>query len=263
MYFILKKADFSTNNIGKIDINSGVITPNPDTGGGGSTTPTNYTFTLNPTPTSATVTLSATGYSTVSGTGSRSITVANGTTVNWSVSASGYTTRTGNWTISGGDKTENIALNSSSFVDPRLSHPQTQSGASVPSSGIITQDMTVVLEDCWMNGTFAYLSWNPEGSGGENNTTYTDDYFYCYLPVNISQYTKIDITANGDNAAYYQFFTTDLSFTTTGGRIKVDKGTSVTAQTIPAGAKYLLLAHHRIKEGAYSDYYPTTVKLYK
>ena len=73
-------------------------------------TPTTHTFTINPDPTSATVTLSATGYSTVSGTGSKSITVANGTEVNWSVSASGYTTRTGNWTISGGNKTENITL---------------------------------------------------------------------------------------------------------------------------------------------------------
>lgn len=78
-----------------------------------SVTPTNYTFTINPTPTSATVILSATGYPTVSGTGSKSITVANGTKVNWSVSASGYTTRTGNWTISGGNKTESIALTAS------------------------------------------------------------------------------------------------------------------------------------------------------
>ena len=72
--------------------------------------PVNYTFTINPNPTSATVTLSATGYSTVSGTGSKSITVADGTKVNWTVSASGYTTRTGNWTINGGNKTENIVL---------------------------------------------------------------------------------------------------------------------------------------------------------
>ena len=70
----------------------------------------NYIFTINPTPTSATVTLTATGYSTVSGTGSKSITVANGTKVNWSVSADGYTTRTGNWTINGSNKTENIVL---------------------------------------------------------------------------------------------------------------------------------------------------------
>jgi hypothetical protein len=70
----------------------------------------NYIFTINPTPTNATVTLSATGYSTVSGTGSKSITVANGTKVNWRVEASGYTTRTGSWTISNGNKTENITL---------------------------------------------------------------------------------------------------------------------------------------------------------
>lgn len=81
--------------------------------GGKPEAPTNYTFTITPDPISATVTLSATGYSTVSGTGSKSITVANGTTVNWSVSADGYTTRTGNWTISGGNKTENITLTAS------------------------------------------------------------------------------------------------------------------------------------------------------
>ena len=77
-------------------------------------TPTSYTFTINPDPISATVTLSATGYSTVSGTGSQSITVVNGTTVNWRVEASGYTTRTGNWTINGGNKTENITLTATS-----------------------------------------------------------------------------------------------------------------------------------------------------
>jgi hypothetical protein len=75
--------------------------------------PTNYTFTITPDPTSATVTLSATGYSTVSGTGSQSITVANGTEVNWSVSADGYISRTGNWTINWGNKTESIALTAS------------------------------------------------------------------------------------------------------------------------------------------------------
>lgn len=74
---------------------------------------TNYTFTINPNPTSATVTLSATGYSTVSGTGSKSITVANGTKVNWSVSASGYTTRTGSWTANGSNETLPVVLTAS------------------------------------------------------------------------------------------------------------------------------------------------------
>lgn len=77
-------------------------------------TPTNYTFTINPDPDTATVTLSATGYSTVSGTGSKSITVANGTEVNWRVEASGYTPREGSWAINGGNKTENITLTATS-----------------------------------------------------------------------------------------------------------------------------------------------------
>lgn len=82
--------------------------------GGVPEAPTNYTFTLTPDPISATVTLSATGYSTVSGTGSKSITVANGTKVNWSVSADGYIEQAGSWTISDGDKSENIILVASS-----------------------------------------------------------------------------------------------------------------------------------------------------
>ena len=61
--------------------------------------PSSYTFTINPTPTSATVTLSATGYSTVSGTGNKSIAVANGTVVNWRVSNTGHVTQSGNHTV--------------------------------------------------------------------------------------------------------------------------------------------------------------------
>jgi hypothetical protein len=108
----------------------------------------NYIFTINPTPTNATVTLSATGYSTVSGTGSKSITVADGTEVNWSVSADGYTTRTGNWTISGGNKTENIALSASGGGgiinyfnpdDPDINETQYMSdkGEMIPGSGTL------------------------------------------------------------------------------------------------------------------------------
>jgi hypothetical protein len=102
-------------------------------------TPTNYTFTITPNPTSATVTLSATGYSTVSGTGSKSITVANGTTVNWRVEASGYTTRTGNWTISGGNKTENITLDKeSSGEEPETPTNYTFTIEPDPSTATVT-----------------------------------------------------------------------------------------------------------------------------
>jgi hypothetical protein len=136
---------------GKVEITVGTT---KNTAGGGEeepetpVTPTSYTFTINPDPTSATVTLSATGYSTVSGTGNQSITVANGTTVNWSVSADGYTTRTGNWTISGGNKTENIALSASGGGgiinyfnpdDPDINETEYMdpNGAMIPGSGTL------------------------------------------------------------------------------------------------------------------------------
>lgn len=66
----------------------------------------NYAFTINPTPSNAIVTLTASGY-TQNG---NSITVPNGTTVSWSVSADGYTEQTGSWTANGENKTENVVL---------------------------------------------------------------------------------------------------------------------------------------------------------
>ena len=73
---------------------------------GGTVVNPDYTFTINPTPSTATVTLTASGY-TQSG---NSITVPNGTTVSWSVSADGYNTRTGTWTANGSNKTESVTL---------------------------------------------------------------------------------------------------------------------------------------------------------
>ena len=95
------------------------LTSGGNTGGSGGNkpgTPVNYTFTINPTPTSATVTLTASGYSTVSGTGSKSITVANGTKVNWRVSADGYITQSGSKSITRGEALS-IVLNQSGTVD--------------------------------------------------------------------------------------------------------------------------------------------------
>ena len=77
-----------------------------------------YTFTINPTPTSAIVTLSATGYSTVSGTGSQNITVANGTSVSWSVSKSGYVEQNGTWIANGANETKSVTLTISGSTDP-------------------------------------------------------------------------------------------------------------------------------------------------
>lgn len=73
----------------------------------------NVTYTVTAVPNIATVKLEAEGYTTVTKTGSASITVAVGTTVNWSVSADGYTEQNGTYTISGGNKTENVILSAS------------------------------------------------------------------------------------------------------------------------------------------------------
>ena len=102
---------YSVSNV-TITGNINIYIPAAASSGGGSTT--NYTFTINPTPTSATVTLSATGYSTVSGTGSKSITVANGITVNWSVSQSGYTPQQGTWTANGKNESKSVKLDQAS-----------------------------------------------------------------------------------------------------------------------------------------------------
>ena len=71
----------------------------------------NYTFTINPTPSDAIVTLTADGY-TQDG---NSITVANGTSVNYSVSKDGYTTQSASVIINE-DTTENIVLELSSYT---------------------------------------------------------------------------------------------------------------------------------------------------
>ena len=131
-----------TGNV-NISINTKVISSTePDT-------PTNYTFTINPDPTSATVTLSATGYSTVSGTGNQSITVANGTTINWSVSASGYTTRTGNWTVNGGNKTENIALTATGGSGGQITNTY-----NLPSFVMQTTGQLATNSNTWIHSDF-------------------------------------------------------------------------------------------------------------
>jgi len=143
--------------------------------------------------------------------------------------------------------------------NPVAKHPYAN-GATMPSDGIITADMTVVLNHTWLNGTDTTLLDNQDESAGTTST----NYFCSYLPIDITGYTKLDITANNENAAYYQFFTTDGSYKLTGARIKVDKGTTLNEQSIPSKAKYLIVAHSRIKDdGLTYSYFPTNLKIYK
>lgn len=85
---------------------NGVSVVPPDDGGDEPTPGSTYTFTITPTPTTATVTLTASGY-TQSG---NSITVPNGTTVSWRVSADGYTGQSGTWTANGSNESKPVTL---------------------------------------------------------------------------------------------------------------------------------------------------------
>lgn len=210
--------------------------------------PSGYTFTINPTPASATVTLSATGYSTVSGTGSKSITVANGTKVNWSVSANGYTTRTGSWTISGGNKTENITL----------------TATSGGGGGIAETDISSLFTSTWREAGGAIIVDSTKSNYGwhqANQSAYRCSGSY----VDVTKYTtyfdgknvKLQITLpRATNSSHVQYGLAFYSNTTVGstGVADVILGTcpmqyeaadhsNPTVETreitIPAGTKYI------------------------
>lgn len=74
----------------------------------GSTTPTSYTFTINPTPSNAIVK--------INGTTRNSISVSMGTTVTYEVSATGYITQSGSKRVTA-DETLSIVLTQSGTVD--------------------------------------------------------------------------------------------------------------------------------------------------
>lgn len=67
-----------------------------------------YTFTIVPTPADATVT--------INGVQQSSVTVSDGTTLNWEVSKTGFKTQTGSYTINGADHTENVTLAADAFM---------------------------------------------------------------------------------------------------------------------------------------------------
>ena len=143
---------------------------------------------------------------------------------------------------------------------PEAQHPYA-SGATMPANGVVTQDMFVELENTWLQSSGSYLDQklDPDATGN------TIGYSSAYLPIVITGYTKMDITAQADYAAYYQFFTKDGSFVTSGGRQKVDKGASAIVD-IPSNAKYLVVAYSRSNLGTnkneYGLYFPANIKIY-
>lgn len=144
-----------------------------------------YTFTINPTPVDAAVTLTATGY-TQSG---NSITVPNGTTVSWRVSASGYTEQNGTWTANGSDETKGVELVASgggeteklAFIPGQVLYKQNGSLAAAEDWGYcatyfeVSPGGTVTLTGSSPTGNIVifYDSDKKYVSGASESTTYT------------------------------------------------------------------------------------------
>ncbi len=172
-------------------------------------TPTNYVFTLTPDPISATVTLSATGYSAVSGTGSKSITVANGTEVSWKVEASGYTTRTGSWTISGGNKTENIKLvETNGEIDTSATRLTSYGDGITAPSRLASKAYIANVQNSFMRGTtVSYIEFPVANS--TNKVYYTEGDSVTF-PVDVWVF---DVATNTpvEKLVDGQSFTTSLS----------------------------------------------------
>jgi hypothetical protein len=142
-------------------------------------------------------------------------------------------------------------------IDPRPGHPKA-SGATMPADGILTQDMFTVLQDTWMQGSS--LTWQTGDTGN------TIGYASSYLPIPLDGYTSIEMTAQPLAATYYQFTDKEDTYTLMDTRAKIDKGTTATV-TIPAGAKYLIMADHRTNSSdanavnGYLLYFPASMKI--
>lgn len=203
----------------------GTELPDVPDGGGDEPTPANYTFTINPTPVSATVTLSATGYSTVSGTGNQSITVASGTAVSWSVSASGYTAQSSTWIANGKNETKSVTLTAAGGTDP-----------APDGDAVLNLADYATYIGCIAGSTNTI-------QGGSKGSTSTGNMFYKIPLADFTNPTSVTVVAGASTKAYVAFFNTTTTVADetppyAGGATAqtiLDSGTSQTF-TIPSDA---------------------------
>ena len=132
--------------------------------------------------------------------------------------------------------------------------PEIPEGVEVPEDGILNEELFVRLEDTWI--TDASITINVGKNPGYN---------MCYLPVDISDFSSISITAQEDHNVYFQFFKDDYLSEVCGNRIVVDMGKTAVYE-IPEGAKYFVVSHSRtnltdVADG-YGLYFPASVRLY-
>lgn len=192
----------------------------------------NYIFTITPDPISATVTLSATGYSTVSGTGNQSITVADGTEVNWSVSADGYTEQTGTWTANGSAETLPVTL---SIVTPTnytftINPNPSTATVTLTATGYTQNDNSITVA----NGTS--VSWKVSASGYTEQTgTWTANGSDETLPVTLNK----ENSGSGDGGAE------DISAYIQDGKVVMKAG------ELSNNAQFFAVVNYPVKEATY------------
>lgn len=157
-----------------------------------------YTFTINPTPSNATVT--------INGVNTKTVTVEDGTTITWSVSASGYTSQSGSLTLTD-DTTKTVTLvqNFTFTINP------TPSNATVTINGATRKTITAAKGTAitWSVSASGYVTQSGSltltANTTKNVTLVSSLKYACYdmsiysLPV--KYYAKAPI--GSDTTAYY------------------------------------------------------------
>ena len=136
-----------------------------------------------------------------------------------------------------------------------LTEAGSQESVQIPSDGILTKNLFVYLKDTWINNNATQVVIGDDA-----------DYHCCYLPVDISGYKTISVTAQEEFNSYFQFFKNDNLNGICGTRITVEKGQTLTTE-IPSDAKYLVVAHSRdnlsasVSTTGYGLYFPADLRI--
>ena len=136
-----------------------------------------------------------------------------------------------------------------------LTEAGSQESVQIPSDGILPKNLFVYLKDTWINNNATQVVIGDDA-----------DYHCCYLPVDISGYKTISVTAQEEFNSYFQFFKNDNLIDICGTRIMVEKGQTLTTE-IPSDAKYLVVAHSRdnisasLSTTGYGLYFPADLRI--
>lgn len=182
------------------------------------------------------------------------------------------------YNILGTDAGKNVAFYANNGIEPNMYDPYYQGlyypiskytsifdivedvpvipeGVEVPMDGVLKEELFVSLENTWITDASTKIDIGKNAG-----------YNMCYLPVDISDYSSISITAQADHNVYFQFFKDDYLSEVCDNRIIVDMGKTAVHE-IPEGAKYFVVSHSRTNLSDVADgfglYFPAALRIYK